>query len=181
MKDEKLIEKQLTTTNLYKGIILDIYSDTVQLPNKKQATREYLKHLGAVCIIPITHDKKVIMERQYRYPVGRVVLEIPAGKLDSADEDPLDAAQRELKEETGYTADEWISLGHYMPAPAYSSEYIGVYMARGLHRGQQHLDDEEFLDVIEIPLEELVEDVMKDKISDGKTQIAILKAHMMLS
>ena len=180
MSDENLIEKKLDSKNPFNGVLLHVFRDTVELPDGKPAIREYIKHLGAVCIVPLTQDGKVVMERQYRYSVGRVVLEIPAGKLDSAEEDPLEAAKRELKEETGITADEWTSLGHYMPAPAYSSEYISVFLARGLHAGERHLDDEEFVDVMEIPLEELVRDVMEDRISDGKTQMAILKTAFMM-
>ena len=120
------------------------------------------------------------MERQYRYPIDRVITEIPAGKLDSREEDRLSAIRRELLEETGYTADEWISLGDFHPAPAYSDEYISMYMARGLHPGQRHLDEDEFLDVMTVPLAELVEDVMAGRISDAKTQTAVLKAARLL-
>ena len=179
MNDERLIEKKIESREVFSGVLLHAFSDKVELPNGAEATREYLKHTGAVCIVPVTDDAEVVMERQYRYPVGRVVLEIPAGKLDSADEDPLDAAKRELREETGITADEWTQIGHYMPAPAYSREDITMFMAKGLHWGERHLDDEEFLEVIRIPLDELVRDIMEDRISDGKTQAAILKAAML--
>ena len=180
MNGEKLIERKISSKEMYNGVLLHVFSDTVRLPDGSEATREYIRHLGAVCIVPVTDDGKIVMERQYRYPVGRVVLEIPAGKLDSAQEDPLEAAKRELREETGITADEWIEMGHYMPAPAYANEFITVFMAKKLHYGERHLDDEEFIEVMEMPLDDLVEDVMNDRISDGKTQTAILKAALML-
>ena len=120
------------------------------------------------------------MERQYRYPLDRVILEIPAGKLDSAGENRLSAIRRELSEETGYTADEWTEIGDFHPAPAYSDEFITMYLARKLRNGDRHLDADEFLDVYTVPLKDLVEDVMAGKISDAKTQVCILKAARIL-
>ena len=131
-------------------------------------------------MIPVTDDNKVIMERQFRYPLNKVILEIPAGKLDAPDEDRLSAIKRELREETGYTADEWTELGDFHPAPAYSDEYITMYLARGLHKGERQLDEDEFLDVYAIPLADLVRDVMEGRISDAKTQVCILKAARIL-
>jgi len=176
-----MIEKKKESREMYNGVLLHVFSDTVELPDGADATREYIKHLGAVCIVPLTDDGKVVMEYQYRYPVGRVVLEIPAGKLDSAQENPLDAAKRELKEETGLEADEWIEIGHYMPAPAYALEDITMFIAKGLHTGERHLDSEEFIEICEIPLDDLVNDIMSGKISDGKTQIAILKTKLLMT
>ena len=118
--------------------------------------------------------------KQYRYPLDRVILEIPAGKLEAPDEDRLSAIQRELREETGYSADEWTNIGDFHPAPAYSDEYITMYLARGLHKGTQDLDADEFLNVYTVPLRDLVNDVMNGKISDAKTQVAILKAARIL-
>ena len=120
------------------------------------------------------------MERQYRYPLDRVILEIPAGKLDAANENRLSAIQRELREETGYTAEEWTVIGDFHPAPAYSDEFITMYMARKLRKGDRHLDADEFLDVYTVPLKDLVEDVMAGRISDAKTQVCILKAARIL-
>ena len=154
--------------------------DIVELPNGNTSVREVIRHIGAVCVIPVNDNNEVIMERQYRYPLDRVILEIPAGKLDAPDEDRLSAIQRELREETGYTAGEWLPLGDFHPAPAYSGEYISMYLARRLHKGNQDLDADEFLDVYTIPLSELVEDVMAGKISDAKTQVCILKAARLL-
>ena len=142
--------------------------------------REVIRHIGAVCVIPVTENNEVIVERQYRYPLDRVILEIPAGKLEAPDEDRLSAIQRELREETGYSADEWTNIGDFHPAPAYSDEYITMYLARGLHKGTQDLDADEFLNVYTVPLRDLVNDVMNGKISDAKTQVAILKAARIL-
>ena len=165
---------------VFDGIILHVNRDTVTLPNGDPAVREVIRHIGAVCMIPVTKNNEVIVERQYRYPLDRVITEIPAGKLDSAGEDRLSAAKRELLEETGYTADEWIDLGNFHAAPAYSDEYITMYMARGLHEGQRRPDEDEFLDVYRVPLADLVEEVMNGTISDAKTQVAVLKAARLL-
>ena len=174
--DSNLQEIQVSSETIYDGNVLHVREDMVELPNKNLASRELIRHIGAVCIIPVTDDGKVIVERQFRYPVNRVILEIPAGKLDSADEDRLEAAKRELREETGMTAEKWTDIGEYLPAPAYSDERITMYLATGLHSGEQDLDDDEFLEVFRVPLKELVDDVMAGKILDGKTQIAVLKA-----
>ena len=176
----RLAEKQLATEEIFDGIILHVIRDTVELSNGNTTIREVIRHIGAVCVIPVTENNEVIVERQYRYPLDRVILEIPAGKLDAPDEDRLSAIKRELMEETGYTADEWTEIGDFHPAPAYSDEYITMYLARGLHKGERHLDDDEFLDVYTVPLKDLVDEVMAGKISDAKTQVAILKAARIL-
>mgnify|MGYP002624166075 FL=1 len=176
----ELRETQTASEDVFDGIILNVKRDTVRLPNGNSSTREVIRHVGAVCVIPITEEGDVIIERQYRYPVDAVITEIPAGKLDSKKEDRLSAAKRELREETGLTADNWISLGDFYPAAAYSDEYITMYLAQGLHQGAQALDDGEFLEVKKAPLKELVEDVMAGKIPDAKTQTAILKAARLL-
>ena len=145
MEDFKnLNEVQTGSEEIFDGVILHVFKDTVQLPNGKAATREVIRHVGAVGIVPLTDDGKVIVERQFRYPLNRVITEIPAGKLDSLTEDRLSAAKRELAEETGYTATEWIDLGDYYPAAAYCDERITLYLARGLTLGQRHLDEDEF-------------------------------------
>lgn len=177
---KQLQEKQTATEEIFDGIILHVVRDTVDLPNGHSSVREVIRHIGAVCVIPVTENNEVIVERQYRYPLDRVILEIPAGKLDSPDEDRLSAIQRELREETGYSADEWMNIGDFHPAPAYSDEYITMYLARGLHKGKQDLDADEFLNVYTIPLKDLVDDVMSGKISDAKTQVAVLKAARIL-
>ena len=177
---ENLTETKTGSEEIFDGFILHVFKDTVQLPNGHPATREVIRHIGAVGVVPVTDDGKVIVERQFRYPLNRVITEIPAGKLDSFTEDRLSAAKRELEEETGYTAKEWIEIGDYYPTPAYCDERITLYLARGLTQGQRHLDEDEFLNFEAVPLEELLEDVMAGRITDGKTQVAILKAARLL-
>ena len=176
----RLAETQVSSEDIFDGVILHVKRDMVALSNGNTTVREVIRHIGAVFVIPVTDDNRVIMERQFRYPLNKVILEIPAGKLDAPDEDRLSAIRRELREETGYTADEWTELGDFHPAPAYSDEFITMYLARGLHKGERHLDNDEFLDVYAIPLSELVEDVMAGRISDAKTQVCILKAARIL-
>lgn len=176
MSEEALRERQTHSELVFDGQILHLYHDSVALPNGQPAHRELIRHVGAVCVIPVTDDGCAVMERQYRYPVDQVILEIPAGKLDFKGEDHEAAARRELEEETGYTADEMIPLGKFYPACAYSDETIWMYLAKGLHKGDRHLDEDEFLDVQLIPLKDLVSKVLDGEIPDAKTQIAILKA-----
>ena len=176
----RLREVRTRSEEIFDGVVLHVQRDTVKLPNGSEAVREVIRHIGAVCVIPVLENGDVVMERQFRYPLDRVILEIPAGKLDTADEDRFSAIRRELREETGYTADEWTVLGDFHPAPAYSDEYITMYMARKLRRGDRHLDEDEFLDVCTVPLKDLVEDVMAGKISDAKTQVCVLKAARLL-
>ena len=180
MDFQNLVETKTGTQEIYDGVIVHLFKDTVELPNGKPATREVIRHVGAVGVIPITDDGKVIIEKQFRYPLNRVVTEIPAGKLDSFTEDRLSAAKRELEEETGYTATEWTLLGDYIPTCAYCDERITLYLARGLSLGQRHLDEDEFLNFEAVPLETLVEQVMDGTITDGKTQVAVLKAARLL-
>ncbi len=171
----RLEEKKLSREEIFEGKVLHVVKDTVSLPDGGTATREILLHHGAVCIIPITDDGRVILERQYRYAVGKVLVEIPAGKLEPG-EDPLECAKRELREETGYSADEMIFLGDYYGSPALLREHITMYLARGLHKGSTHYDDDEFMEVFDLPLNDLIEDVMNNKIEDAKTQLCALKA-----
>ena len=176
----RLREVQLASEEIFHGKILHVKKDDVRLPDGSKGIREIIRHVGAVCVIPVTENNEVVVERQYRYPPNRIMLEIPAGKLDAAGENRLSAAKRELREETGYTADEWTELGGLYCAPAYSDEYITMYLARGLHRGERHLDADEFLDVSLVPLTELVQAVMDGEIPDAKTQICVLKAARLL-
>ena len=179
-ENSRLREVRTGSEEIFNGTILHVQRDTVRLPNGNSAVREVIRHIGAVCVIPVLDNGDVIMERQYRYPLDRVILEIPAGKLDAANENRLSAIQRELREETGYTAEEWTVIGDFHPAPAYSDEFITMYMARKLRKGDRHLDADEFLDVYTVPLKDLVEDVMAGRISDAKTQVCILKAARIL-
>lgn len=177
--EANLIETQLSSGDIFEGKILHVKLDTVRLPNGAEATREIIHHVGAVCVLPLTADGKVVVERQFRYPMNEVITEIPAGKLDSPDEDPFEAIKRELREETGATADKWTCLGPFYPAAAYSDERIWMYLAEDLHFGQQDLDKDEFLDVTLVPLEELVEQVMAGQIPDAKTQTAVMRVWAM--
>ena len=178
--EEYLREKQISSEEIFDGVILHVVRDKVELSNGNTTGREVIRHIGAVCVIPVTDNNEVYVERQYRYPFDEVITEIPAGKLDSKAEDRLSAAKRELKEETGITADKWTEIGDFYPAAAYSDERITMYLAQGLHEGEQNLDDDEFLNIIKVPLSSLVEDVMAGKIPDSKTQVAILKAAKIL-
>lgn len=180
MNESHLIESFVSSQEIFDGRILHLYDDTVLLPNGQKASREVIRHVGAVCVIPLLPDGRVIVERQFRYPINQVMTEIPAGKLDSPDEDPLEAAKRELKEETGYVADRFIHLGVFYPAAAYCDEKINMYLALDLHEGNQDLDPDEFLTVMTVPLQELVDDVMSGKITDAKTQTAVLKVNYLL-
>lgn len=142
---DELREVQTASREIFDGRIMHVFEDTVRLPDGNAATREYMRHIGAVCVIPVLENGDVLVERQYRYPVGQVLTEIPAGKLDRRDEDRLLAAQRELREETGAEAGEWTSLGLFYPACAYSDEAIEMFLARGIRFGERHLDKDEFL------------------------------------
>ena len=176
----ELIEKTKESTLIFDGKVVHLYRDTVTLPNGGESIREYVKHVGAVCVIPVTDSGDVILEKQYRYAVGETLIEIPAGKLDSAEENPYEAALRELREETGIIPDELIELGIYYGSPAIMGEKIHMYMARGLQFGKDDLDADEFLEVFTIPLQRAVELVLQGKITDGKTQTALLRAKMMI-
>ena len=172
----KLEETFVSREEIYDGVVLHVVKDKVCLPNGETSYREFCLHIGAVCVIPITDDGMVVMERQYRYAHGRVFFEIPAGKLDSADEDPLEAAKRELLEETGAVAEKITYLGRLDTTPALINEKIHMYLAEGLTFGERKLDEDEFINVELVPLTTLVEMVMNGEICDSKTQIAVLKA-----
>jgi ADP-ribose pyrophosphatase len=169
--DTHLREERLSGQDIYNGIFLDMKRDQVSLPDGNQAVREYLTHPGAVAIVAVLDDGRVLMERQYRYPIAKACLEIPAGKLDPK-EDHLLCAQRELAEETGYTAKKWSFIRRIHPVISYSTEFIDIYLAEGLLSGKSHLDEEEFLDVFAAPLEQLLEWVEQGEITDVKTTIA---------
>ena len=170
-RDDHLKETTLDSRLAYDGLFLKVFSDEVQLPNQKLANREFIKHPGAVAIVPLFDDNSVLLERQYRYPMHQAILEIPAGKLEFG-EDPLLCAKRELKEETGYEAKEWIFLGKIHPVISYSTEFIDIYLAKGLVEGQATLDDEEFLDIFRATLPEISEWIKKGSITDVKTIIS---------
>lgn len=175
---ENLYEKELSRTYPFKGRIFDIAVCEAELVNGAKVRRDVICHSGGACVLPVYDDGTVTLVKQYRYGVSEVTLEVPAGKLEVG-EDPLEAVKRELSEETGCAADEIIFLGKDYSSPAILSEVIYIYLARGLHGGKQHLDDGEFLELVRIPLKDAVDMVMRGEITDGKTQIALLKAAML--
>lgn len=176
-----LEEKFLRREEIFEGRILHVVKDTVSLPNGKEAEREVALHIGGVAIVAMLDNGDILMERQYRYPHGRVFFEIPAGKLDYADEDVESAARRELREETGAIAGDMTYLGEIATTPALMSEKIHLFFARQITFTDRELDEDEFLDVERIPLGKLYSMVMNGKITDAKTQIAILKVYAMLN
>lgn len=171
----ELIEKQISTKEIYDGKVIHVRVDDVLLENGETAIREIVEHGGAACVIPIDDNGNVYMVKQFRYAFGEVMLEIPAGKLDPG-EQPIDCANRELEEEIGMKAKELTYLGELRPSVAIFTERIHMYLAKGLVKTSQHLDDDEFLEVYKMPLDELFDKVMKGKIKDAKTAVCILKA-----
>lgn len=172
----KFEEKQLEREEIFDGAVLHVVKDKILLPDGNTSYREFCLHKGAVAVIPITDENEVILVRQFRYAHHREFLEIPAGKFDFIGEDPLEAAKRELSEETGATAKKFVYLGVLDTTPALIDEKIHMFLAEGLTFGESHPDEDEFLSVEKTPLKELVEMVMNGEIRDAKTQIAILKA-----
>jgi ADP-ribose pyrophosphatase len=167
-EDDALIERRLDSTELLKGHFLHAFRDTVALPDGSTATREYVVHPGAVMIIPLLDNGEVVLERQYRYPVQQVMIEMPAGKLDPG-EDVLACARRELQEETGYTAREWARAGLLHPVISYSTEFIEVWFARGLTAGPPRLDEGEFLEVFSATPAQLLRWCLEGRVTDAKT------------
>jgi ADP-ribose pyrophosphatase len=166
--DAHLVEKPVKQETLFEGGFLRARRDTVQLPNGHTATREYIVHPGAVVVVPLLDDGRVLLVRQYRYPVGRVMTEFPAGKLDPG-EDPLQCGQRELLEETGYRGGEWSRAGAMHVAIAYSTEIIHIFFARGLQPGQAQTDADEFVDLHPMAVDELYAACRDGAITDSKT------------
>ena len=167
-------EKTLTQKYVFKGRIMNVRVDDVQLPDGTPDIREVIEHSGGACVLPLTDDGEVLMVKQFRYPHLRLFLEIPAGKLEKG-EDPFECVKRELSEETGMVADEISSLGKLVPTPAYDGEVIHMYLATGLHSVGQKLDEGEFLQLEKYPLDTLVQMVMNGEIEDAKTVTAVLK------
>jgi len=176
-QDDHLREVKLGSSELCHGQLLHVVSDTVSLPGGAHATREYVVHPGAVMVVPLLVDEQgavnVVLERQFRYPVQRVMIEFPAGKLDPG-ETTLACAQRELSEETGYRARSWAHAGVLHPLIAYSTEVIDIWFARGLTSGPRHLDDGEFLDVFSATPDALLNWCRTGAVTDGKTLTAAL-------
>lgn len=171
-----LTEKPLSGEYKYRGRIINLRVDKAELPNGAEATREVVEHPGGVCIAALTGDGCLLFVRQFRYPYQKVLLELPAGKLDPG-EDPLEAGKRELREETGADASRYESLGELYPSPGYCGEIIHLYAASGLTFGEMSPDEDEFLEVEKIPLEEAARMVLRNEIPDAKTQAAVLKVY----
>ena len=184
LNDKHLTEHLLARQELFKGRFLHAWRDTVRLPDGGEATREYVVHPGAVVVVPLLEGPdrqlRIVLERQFRYPVGQVMVELPAGKLD-AGEDPLVCGQRELLEETGYQAREWARAGQMHLAIAYSTEVIHIYFARGLSAGERQLDAGEFLDVFTATPDELMAWCRDGKVTDAKTLSCLVWVHNVLS
>jgi len=170
--ERHLEETRVDGAQVFDGALLNVHRDTVQLPSGANAIREYIVHPGAVLIVPVLPDGRLVVERQFRYPLHRVVIEFPAGKLD-AGESPLATAQRELTEETGYVAARWTYLGLIHPTVSYSTEAIEFFIAEDLTHVGQQLDDGEFLDVAEMTASELIAALDRGELTDAKTVAAL--------
>lgn len=169
-----LNERTVDSKEIFNGKVLKLRLDTVELPNGNFSTREVIEHNGGVGIVALTDAGEIVMVKQFRKPLEKVILEIPAGKLNKC-EDPLDCGIRELEEETGYKAGKITTLGHFIPSPGFANEVLYLYLATDLKKGEINLDEDEFVETELIPLRDLYNMIMEGKIIDGKTIIGILK------
>ncbi len=170
----KLTEETLSKNYIYKGKIINLRVDDALLPDGKTAKREIVEHNGGVCVAAVTENDEILLVKQFRYPYGEIIYEIPAGKRDG-DEDPLLCGKRELREETGAEAKTYMSLGLLYPTPGYCGEIIWLFAAKDITFGQNNPDEDEFVEVEKVPFKTAVEMVMSGEIRDAKTQTAILK------
>ena len=175
-----LIEKKISSEEIFNGRILHVRRDTVRLPNGGESFREVVDHPGGVCVLALDSQNRALLVSQFRYPYEEVLRELPAGKLEYG-EDPREAAIRELREETGATAGKFQSLGELYPSPGYCGEIIRMYLARELHFGETDLDEDEFLTLERVPFDQLVQEVMDGSIKDAKTMAAVLKTKVLLN
>ena len=180
-KQMDLIERKLGREDKFQGRIVTVHVDAVSLPDGGTSIREVVDHPGGVAVLALDGDNNVLAVTQYRYPFARTTLEIPAGKLDRPGEDPYEAGLRELKEETGAVPGEYKFLGRILPSPGCYAETLHLYLARDLKMEEQHLDEDEFLNVERIPFDEMVRRCLDGEIEDAKTVIAILKAKLLLN
>ncbi|MBQ3554470.1 MAG: NUDIX hydrolase [Clostridia bacterium] len=174
-----MTEKTIDSEELFDGRVIRVRRDTVELPNGSTSTREVVEHPGGVAIVPVDADGNVYMVRQYRYPLKRLCLELPAGKLEYG-EDHRECGIRELSEETGMEAGNFEYLGVFCPSPGFCQELIHLYLATDLREGERHPDEDEFLEVERYPLSELVQMIQEGKLQDGKTVIGLLLAKEVL-
>lgn len=172
---DQLLERKIASKAVYEGVIINVRRDTVILPNGKEAMREVVEHPGAVAIVPVRDDGRVILVRQYRHAAGEILLEIPAGKLDKG-EHPDDCARRELEEETGYAAANLRKLAAVFTTPGFSNEVIHIYLATGLTATAQHTDEDEFLSVVTFSREQLCQMLDKGELTDAKTALGLYMA-----
>lgn len=173
---EDLVEVKCSSENIFDGALLHVRRDVVRLPNGKESVREWIHHPGAAAVLPVLPNGNVILVRQFRYPIGKVTLEVPAGKLDMVGEDPLHCARRELSEETGYTAESYDKLTVIATTVGFSNEYIHLYLARELSVGAQHTDEDEFVNVVQMPFSDALAMVKSGEIIDSKTIISLMMA-----
>lgn len=173
-------ETTLASETIFTGRIIRVTKDTVQLENGSTSTREVVHHNGGACVAALTETGEVYLVRQFRYPYGKELTELPAGKLEPG-EDPRVAALRELEEEVGVQADEMISLGEFYPSCGYCNEIIYLYAAKGLHQTRQHLDEDEFVTVQTAPLQSVVQQALSGELQDGKTIAAVLRLNALRS
>lgn len=181
MNDADLRETYLSGEKIFDGKVVHLERWQVSLPNGGTAVREVVKHVGAAAIVPVDENGYVTLVRQHRVAIDKMTWEIPAGKLDSWDEDPFCAAQRELEEETGLRAEHWTKLSHVVTTPGFCTERIALYLATGLTQHEMHTDDDEFLMLKKISLKEAVELVMSGELFDQKTALGILMADKILN
>lgn len=172
---DPLEETELESEAVFRGRLLDVHRDRVRLPDGKEAIREYIRHPGAVVVVALLPDGKLVLERQYRYPLRKAFLELPAGKIDPG-EDILSCARRELREETGYVAEQWQYLGVMHPCIGYSDERIEIFLARNLEHVGASLDEEEFLEIHTLDVDEAERAVHDGRITDGKSIAALFMA-----
>ena len=172
-------EKTLASELIFDGRLLKLCRDEVELPNGGRSVREVVRHPGGAAVVALDGDGNVCLERQFRYPYRKVVMEIPAGKLENG-EDPFDAVRRELKEEIGAEAGRWDALGRIMPSVGYTDEMIYLYLARDLTFGETHWDKDECLEIFRLPLAEALERAADGRLSDGKTVAALFRADRLI-
>ena len=171
---DRLIEKKLNSKNIFKGHLLDVYKDSVDLPDNGSSTREFIRHPGASAVLPIFRNGDILLVRQFRYPVGQIFYEVPAGKIDKG-EDPETTAWRELEEETGLVCQNLSYIGHFYPTVGYSDEIIHLYVSWNLTKSETKMEDDEFLIPVRIPFRQALQMIDEDIISDGKTIITLMK------